>query len=100
MALYNIVGTPNFITTKHTHFEPIYESNTYLGYLNMFFMIIINYYIYLYLHLPPQIKKLIRLICNANFHDINMHIYPSLVINGGNIEFTFTKMKLVHNTST
>jgi hypothetical protein len=45
MALHNIVGTPNFITTKHTHFDPIYESNTYLGYLYMFFMIIVNYYI-------------------------------------------------------
>ncbi len=42
--------------------------------------------------MPPRIKKLVRLICNDNFHDINMHIYPVLVINGGNIEFTLTKM--------
>jgi hypothetical protein len=62
----------------------------------MFFMIIINFYIYLYLHLPPQIKKLIRLVCNDNFYDISMHINPLLVIIGGNNEFTPTKMKLIH----
>jgi hypothetical protein len=97
---YTILLEHQISSQQSTHTLSQYMNQIHtLDIYTCFFTIIINYYIYLYLHLPPQIKKLVRLVCNDNFHDISIHIYPLLVIIGGKIEFTLTKMKLVHNTS-
>jgi hypothetical protein len=94
---YTILLEHQISSQQSTHTLSQYMNQIHtLDIYTCFFMIFINYYIYLYLHLPPQIKKLVRLVCNDNFHDISIHIYPLLVIT---VEFTLTKMKLVHNTS-